>query len=187
MNAAFLLAGWLAAGPAPSPSAPPVDWITDEDGVLELLLAHRDDDRVDGGTLRGDRVKKLVTWKGAPNEIGCKRTFEATFADVKTVEEERALPGFHLELRQGKRRSWTLMPLPHVAYLLKDPSVKEGDLQHRANDAGLVGPDGAPLRIGGEAGGVGPRVKKRDLPDEVDRDILKAITVLRDALAAPAP
>ncbi len=183
MSAALVLAGLLAAGPAPTPQ-PPVEWITDEDGVLELLLAHRDDDRVDGGTLRVDRAKRLVTWTGAPNEIGCKRRFEVSFADVKSVEEERTLPGFHLELREGKPKGWTLMPLPHVTYLLKDPSVKEGDLQQRANDAGLVGPDGAPLRIGGEAGGVGPRVKKRELPDEVDRDVRKAITVLRDALAS---
>jgi hypothetical protein len=183
MSATLLLAGLLAAGPTPTPEAP-VDWLTDEDGVLELLLAHRDDDRVDGGTLRVDRGRKLVTWTGAPNEIGCKRGFEATFADVKSVEEERSLPGFHLELRQGKRRGWTLMPLPHVTYLLKDPKVAEGDLQQRASDAGLVGPDGAPLRVGGEAGGVGPRVKKRELPDEVDRDIRKAITALRDALGA---
>ena len=183
---ALLLAGLVAAGPAPSPSAPPVDWITDEDGVLELLLAHRDDSRVDGGTLRVDRRKRLVTWTGAPNEIGCKRTFEVAFADVKAVEEERTLPGFHLELRQGKPRGWTLMPLPHVTYLLQDPKFTEGSLQQRAADANLVGPDGAPLRIGGEAGGAGPTLKKRDLPEDVDRDILKAITVLRDALAAPA-
>jgi hypothetical protein len=186
MSAALLIAGLLAAGPAPTPQAPPVDWITDEDGVLELLLAHRDDDRVDGGTLRVDRTKKLVTWTGAPNEIGCKRKFEASFADVKSVEEERTFAGFHLELRQGKPKGWTLIPLPHVTYLLKDPAVKEGDLQQRATDANLTGPDGAPLRVGGEAGGVGPRVKKRELPEEVDRDIRKAITVLRDALAAGA-
>ena len=186
MSPAVALASLLLAGPAPDTSVPPVEWLTDTDGVIEMLLAHRDEDRVDGGTLRLDRRKKLLTWTGAPNEIGCKRSFEATFADVKSVEEERTLPGFHLELRQGKRKGWTLMPLPHVTYLLKDPSVKEGDLQHRAKDAGLVGPDGAPLRIGGEAGGVGPSVKKRELPDEVDRDIRKAITVLRDALATPA-
>jgi hypothetical protein len=161
--------------------------MTDEGGVLELLLAHRDDDRVDGGTLRVDRVKRVVSWTGAPNEVGCKRSFEATFADVKSVEEERTFAGFHLALRQGRRKDWTLIPLPHVTYLLKEPAVMEGDLQHRANDANLVGPDGAPLRIGGEAGGVGPRVKKQELPDDVDRDIRKAIAALRDALATPAP
>lgn len=185
MSAALVLAGLLAAGATPTPAAP-IAWISDENGVLELLLAHRDDDRVDGGTLRVDRVKKLVTWTGAPNEIGCKRSFEATLADVKSVEEERTYAGFHLALRQGKRKDWTLIPLPHVTYLLKDPAVKEGDLQQRASDANLTGPDGAPLRVGGEAGGVGPRVKKRELPDDVDRDIRRAITALRDALATPA-
>jgi hypothetical protein len=184
MSLPLLVAGLLLAGPGPTPSAPPVDWITDEGGVLEMLLAHRDDDRVDGGTLRVDRGRKLVTWAGAPNEIGCQRTFEAAFSDVKYVEEERALPGFHLELKQGKRKSWTLMPLPHVAYLLKDPAVAQGDLQQRATDANLVGPDGAPLRVGGEAAGVGPRVKKREVPEEVDRDIRKAVAALRDALAS---
>lgn len=183
MSPALLVAGLLLAQ---APSPPPVEWITDEVGALEMLLAHRDDDRVDGGTLRLDRRKRLVTWTGAPNEIGCKRTFEVAFADVKYVEEERSLSGFRLELRQGKPKSWTLMPLPHVAYLLKEPAVMQGDLQHRADDAALKGPDGAPLRIGGQAGGVGPVVRKQELPEEVDRDIRKAVSTLRDALAAPA-
>jgi hypothetical protein len=186
VSPAVLLAGLLLAAPGGSASPPPAEpWITDEDGVLEMLLAHRDDTRVDGGTLRLDRRKKLITWTGAPNEIGCKRSFEAAFSDVKSVEEERSLPGFHLELKQGKPKGWTLMPLPHVAYLLKGPGVSEGDLQQKASDAGLTGPDGAPLRVGGDAGGVGPRVKKRELPEEVDRDVRKAITALRDALASP--
>jgi hypothetical protein len=30
-------------------------------------------------------------------------------------------------------------------------------------------------------------VKKQELPDDVDRDIRKAIAALRDALATPAP
>jgi len=176
-----LLAGLLLVAPT---AAPPVEWLTDQDGVLEMLLAHREDDRVDGGTLRVDRSKKLVTWTGAPNEIGCKRKFEAAFSDVKYVEEERSLPGFHLELRQGKPKGWTLMPLPHVEFLLKDPGVSQGDLQRKADDAGIRGPDGAPLRVGGQAGGVGPVVKKREVPAEVERDISRAIKTLRAALAS---
>lgn len=185
MTGVLLLAALLLVGAAPTPAPPPVDWITDEDGVLEMLLAHRDDDRVDGGTLRVDRGKKLVTWTGAPNEIGCKRRFEASFADVKYVEEERALPGFHLELKQGKRKSWTLMPLPHFSSLLKGAAVLEGGLQRAAEDANLVGPDGAPIRIGGQAGGAGPVVTKRELDPEVERDIRKAVAMLREALASP--
>jgi hypothetical protein len=184
MTPALVLAGLLAAGP--SPSAPPVEWIKDEDGVLEMLLAHRDDGRVDGGTLRVDRRRQLVTWTGAPNEIGCKRTLEASFADVKTVEEERVLPGFRLELREGRTKSWTLMPLPHFQSLLQDASVKAGGLQRAAENSNLQGPDGAPLRIGGEAGGAGPVVRKRELPPEVERDVRKAVATLRDALAPAA-
>ena len=184
MTPAVALAGLLLA--APEPSAP-VEWITDDGGVLVMLLAHRDDGRVDGGTLKLDRGKRLVTWTGAPDEIGCKRQFEVAFADVKSVEEERVLPGFRLELRQGKPKSWTLMPLPHVTFLVEGPRVAQGDLQHRANDAALKGPDGAPLRIGGEAAGAGPIVKKRRLPDDVDRDIRQAVAALREALASPAP
>jgi hypothetical protein len=184
MNAALLLSGLLLA--APEPSTPPVEWMTDEDGVLEMLLAHRDDGRVDGGTLRLDRGKKLVTWTGAPNEIGSKRAFEVAFSDVKYVEEERALPGFRLELRQGKPRSWTLMPLPHFNELLQGPATSQNDIKRVAEDANLLGPDGAPLRISGEAAGAGPSVRKRELAPAVEQDIRKAVTMLRDALASPA-
>ena len=149
-----------------------------------MLLAHREDGRVDGGTLKVDRRKRLVTWTGAPNEIGCKRSFEAAFSDVKYVEEERTLPGLRLELREGKPKSWTLMPLPHFAALLQSPAVTDGGLQRRAEDANLQGPDGAPLRVGGEAGGAGPVVRKVPLEPEVERDIRRAVATLRDALAS---
>jgi hypothetical protein len=84
MSAALALVP-LLLGPAPSPSVPPVEWLTDQDGVVEMLLAHRDVDRVDGGTLRLDRRKRLFTWTGAPGEIGCQNTLEIAFSDVKLV------------------------------------------------------------------------------------------------------
>jgi hypothetical protein len=185
MSPAVALASLLLAGPAPDTSVPPVEWLTDTDGVIEMLLAHRDEDRVDGGTLRLDRRKKLLTWTGAPNEIGCKRHFEVAFSDVKRVEADRVEAGFILELQAGKPRSWVLTPLPHVEHLLKGPAVHEGDLQHKANSLGLVDRDGAPLRMGGRAGGVGPDVRKREVPEQVQRDMDRAIRTLRDALGSP--
>jgi hypothetical protein len=166
--------------PAEAPAAP--EWLTDQDGVLELMLAHREDDRVDGGTLRLDRRKRLVTWTGAPGEIGCQRAFEAAFSDVKKVEEERGLPGFRLELRTGKPKAWTLMPLPHVEWLLKQPGTK-GGLQRIMDEGGMTGPDGGALRVGGDAGASAPVLRKADLPEAVERDIRQAIETLRAALA----
>jgi hypothetical protein len=170
MSPAVALASLLLAGPAPDTSVPPVEWLTDTDGVIEMLLAHR---------------KKLLTWTGAPNEIGCKRHFEVAFSDVKRVEADRVEAGFILELQAGKPRSWVLTPLPHVEHLLKGPAVHEGDLQHKANSLGLVDRDGAPLRMGGRAGGVGPDVRKREVPEQVQRDMDRAIRTLRDALGSP--
>ena len=184
MSAGLVLASLLLAAPTPPPSDLPLEWLKDEEGVVEMLLAHRDEERVDGGTLRLDRRRKLLTWAGAPNEIGCKRRFEVAFSDVRKVEQDRVEAGFTLELAAGKPKTWTLMPLPHVEFLMKGPAVHEGDLQHKTSSLGLVGPDGAPLRMGGRAGGVGPDVRKAAVPEEVERDVERAIKVLRDALAS---
>lgn len=180
--AGLAVAAWLITQ-AGAPPAAPVEWLSDQDGVLEMLLAHREADRVDGGTLRLDRRKQLVTWTGAPGDIGCQRAFEAAFSDVKKVEEERGMPGFRLELKAGKPKGWTLMPLPHVEWLLKRPDTT-GGLQRIMDEAGMTGPDGGALRVGGDAGAAAPVLRKTELPEAVDRDIRKAIETLRAALAS---
>lgn len=181
--ASLALLGLLAA-PAPAPSVAPVEWLKDEDGVLEMLLAHRESGRVDGGTLRLDRSKKLLTWTGAPGEIGCPRTLEVAFSDVKRVEEERVEPGFRLELKDGSQKSWTLMPLPHFQFLVKGAAVDQGGMQQKLDDAGLHDAEGNSLRVSGAAAGAGPSVRKRQLPPEVERDVRQAIATLRSALSS---
>lgn len=179
---AFVPLAALLAAPEPTPS-PATEWLTERDGVVEMMLAHQDDDRVDGGTLRIDRRRKLVSWTGAPNDVGCARQFEAAFSDVKSVDEDQATAGFRIELRQGKPKSWVLAPLPHFAYLAKGPVVDDGGLQQKLKDAGVRDPQGEPVRVSGAAGGAGPRIRKRDVPPAVGRDVDRAIRILRDALA----
>src|SRR5438445_12682930 len=85
---------WCGALAAVALAADTLDWMSDSAAVLEVRLAHADRDRVDGGTLRLDRTKRLVTWVGAPGDIGCKPKLESTLEAVQSVTTEDGRPGF---------------------------------------------------------------------------------------------
>src|SRR3954471_2071797 len=109
MIAIALAALVLAASPEPSPS-PDALW-SDDGNVLEIPLAHRDRDRVDAGLLRIDRRKRVLTWDGAPGEIGCALRVEASLDDV-AVAEARG-PGLTLTLKTGPVPEMTFIPPAH--------------------------------------------------------------------------
>jgi hypothetical protein len=179
MPPALLIAIVLASGP---PAAGSPDWMSDEHGVLELRLAHLHPGRIDGGTLRLDRTKRLVEWIGAPGEIGCKDKVEARFDDVKSVAVDEVAPGFLLELKTGKPKSLRLIPLPHAQWLLKQPKMQEAiATAMKYGTEGLNTPDGKMAPTGSAAGG-GPTLKTVEIPKDVAADTKKAVDALKEAL-----
>lgn len=152
-------------------------WFSDDGRVVEMRLAHRDFDRVDGGTLRIDRERRVLVWQGAPNEIGCRRPFEAPLDAVTEVALDE--PGFHLRLSQGPVKDMKLIPLPHFAWLLTPktrggigPSVREQ----------LKGPDRDRMPIGGSGASTLPSGPGPAPPPEVKQDSTRAVGAIRDAL-----
>ena len=152
------------------------DWISDDGRAVTLLLAHRDVGRVDGGTLRVDRERRLVTWEGAPNEIGCRRPWEAAFEDVEDVKADE--PGFVITLRKGGKES-RLVPLPHFTALVGQgrsvsvsPGVKEA----------LKGPDKDYAPLSGSGSSTTPTLSRPVLPPAVQRDSARAAEVILRAL-----
>jgi hypothetical protein len=157
------------------------DWLTDDGTVVELKLAHMDKDRLDGGILRIDRAKRLVLWEGVPGDIGCKAKVEAKFEDVKSVDTDDRQAGFELEVKKGNPRKLRLIPLPHAALLLQQAQVTGGSLQNSMDNAGVTGPDGLPMKVGGSSGG-GPSTKRLQLPKEAVADTQKAVDAIKQAL-----
>jgi hypothetical protein len=157
------------------------DWINESRGVLEMRLAHRDTQRVDGGTLCVDRERRTVSWEGAPNEIGCQRPWEVAFEDVVDVRADA--PGFLVVLRRGPEKEVRLAPLPHFRALI-------GEARHRSvgpdvKDA-LRGPDGDPLPLGGTGASTTPTFTPRVLAPEVQSDGLRAAEAILRALGRPS-
>jgi hypothetical protein len=74
----------LAPAPSASPLPPAALW-SDDGTILEVPLAHRDRDRIDAGILRVDRRRRVVTWEGLKDEIGCGLRVEAPLDDVRAV------------------------------------------------------------------------------------------------------
>jgi hypothetical protein len=153
------------------------DWISDDGRVVTLLLAHRDVGRVDGGTLRVDRERRVVTWAGAPNEIGCQRPWEAAFDDVEDVKADE--PGFLLLLRKGDTREARLAPLPHFTALVGQgrsvsvtPGVKEA----------LKGPDKDRAPLSGSGASSTPTLSRPALPPRVQLDSARAADAVLRAL-----
>jgi hypothetical protein len=173
----------LLAGPPPPPS--PRDWLNLRNGVLELALAHEESQGPDGGILTVDPNRRLVLWEGIPGEVGCKLRVEARFEDVKAVHAQEGA-GFVLEFAKGVGKKLVLLPRPHAPWFLK---------QYRAPELGLApvvgerqGPDGEGMRVGGVAGGAGPRLRRVELPTRVRADTRAAMTAVLDALdRRPAP
>jgi hypothetical protein len=156
------------------------DWMTDEAGVLNLTVALADQGGACGATLLVDRNKKALLVEGAPGEIGCKLKLEAAFDDVKSVKTGDGA-GFLLELKKGKQKKLVMIPVPHVQWLLSQPVASAGTFAQGVQSSGMRGPDGEPIRVGGAAGGVGPSVKKVEIPKEVATDTEAAV---REILAA---
>ena len=128
-----------------APPAPAGDsWMTDENGVLQMMLAHDEKSGPDGGLLTLDRNKKTITWAGAPGEHGCKLKVEGSFDSVKSVKDNGREAGFLLEMKEGKTRKLVLLPLPYAEWFVRQWKVAEGSF-------GKTLPEGT-LRTGGGKG-----------------------------------
>ena len=180
-RAAWLTWGVSAVMALPAGRAAASEWMADAGGVLDVTVAMADQGAACGATLRLDRNKKTVLFEGAPGEIGCKLKLESPFDDVKSVKTGDGA-GFLLELKKGKQKKLLLIPVPHVQWLLTQPMVNQGSFAQGAQTAGLTGPDGEPIRVGGAAGGVGPQVKKVEVPKDVEADTDAAVKAILAAL-----
>lgn len=181
----LLLAAPLILGAA-SVRAELPDWMADEDGVLELRLAHDDAKGPDGGILRVDATRRLLLWEGVPGELGCQQRVEASFDDVRRVTTA-SNAGFSVEFRKGKGNRLVLIPLPHAAWLVKQWKVKEGGVAMAFKDAQLSGPGGEEMLVGGATASAGARVRKVELPREVVADTRLALDHIQEALGRPQP
>src|SRR5437870_3802730 len=132
---AFALALLLA-----SSVPPPRDWMAVRDGAVELALAHREPDHLDGGILTVDPRRRVVMWQGIAGELGCPTKVEASFDDVRSVSVGE--PGFVLEFRKGKGPRLLFIPRPHAQWLLKERTVRTSQLSQLAlQGIELNGPD----------------------------------------------
>lgn len=166
------------AGAAPSGAA---DWMSKEDGVLELKLAHEEKARPDGGTLRVDEGRQLLLWEGIPGEFGCKLKIEASFEDVGNISvSEQA--GFVVEFKRGKTKKLVLIPVPHAWWFQQQWGTRDGNFGQGAQGGTMRGPDGDSVGAGGAAAGAGPRLKHRGIPEDVAAATLKAANAVRAAL-----
>jgi hypothetical protein len=167
----------------------PRDWMAVRNGAVELALAHREADHLDGGILTIDPRSRAVLWRGIPGEMGCRIKVEVTFDDVRSVAAGE--PGFALEFRKGKGSRMLLMPRPHAQWLLKERKF-QADLGLVARQMPLEMPGGRgetdSLPLGGSVASAGPVLKDLDLPSAVTADTRAAVDAIRDALGrTPAP
>ena len=126
----------LAPAPAASPLPAAALW-TDDGTILEVPLAHRDRDRIDAGILRVDRRRRVLTWEGLPEEIGCGLRVEAPLDDVRGIAESREV-GLTLQLRSGPLRELVLIPPAHFALLAQPTVRKRGGLSREEAIAGRL-------------------------------------------------
>lgn len=174
----------LSLAPAPSSSAPPPAPLWTDDGTtLEIPLAHGDRDRVDAGILRVDRRRRVVTWEGLREEIGCSLRLEVPFDDVRGVSESRGV-GLTLTLREGAVRELILIPPAHFALLAQPTVRKRGGLsREEAIAGGLRTDDGEAFAdVGGSGAFGGPTSKPVAVPAHVLRDVRAVVTMLRAAV-----
>lgn len=169
----------LASGPGVV-SAQSSDWLSDEGGVLELKVAQVESGHLCGALLRVDRNKRSFLNEGISGDMGCKAKVEASFDDVKSVETGSDA-GVNVELKKGKPKKFTVMPLPHAQLLLQQGQVKGGGLAQGMETSGVRGPDGDSMKVSGSAAGA-PTIKKVELPRAVVDDTKKAAAAIREAL-----
>ena len=164
-------------------AAPPssVDWMSEEEGVLELRLAHDEKERPDGGTLRIDSNKRTVVWEGIPGEFGCKLKVEASFDDVDGISTGEEA-GFVLAFKRGKNRKLVLIPVPHAWWFKQQWTTQDANVGKVIPEGTLRDHDGSPMSVTGAAGGVGPRLKRREIPKDAVAATRKAANAVRAAL-----
>jgi hypothetical protein len=175
--------GFVLSSLAPaSASTPPAALWTDDGTILTVPLAHRDRDRVDAGILRVDRGRRVVTWEGLPEAIGCRLRLEAGFDDVRGVAESRGV-GLTLTVRGGAVRELILIPPAHFA-LLAQPTVRaRGGLSREEAIAGrLVQGDDIYADASGSGAFGGPTSKTIVVSEEVRRDVRAVVAILRGAV-----
>src|SRR5262249_38361647 len=144
--------------------------------------AHLDKNGPDGGILKVDRQKHLLSWEGAGGEMSCKSKVEASFDDVKSVSKADG-PGFVVELKKGKPKSLTLIPVFHANWLLDGYRVaNRGSQQAMRESPNMGGPGGGSIAANGGAGSAGPTVKKVELPAGVVADTQQAVDSVLAAL-----
>lgn len=189
MTGAALVVTALATSPARA--ADP--WIIDENGVLQMMLAHEEKNGPDGGLLTLDRNKKTIKWEGAPGEHGCKLKVEGAFDAVKSVKDNGREAGFVLEMKEGKPRKLVLLPLPYAQWFITQWEVADGRFGQTLPEGTLsagsatAGKGEASSGTGsmspsGSASNAGPSTKHVDIPAQVEEETKKAVTVVRDAL-----
>src|SRR5256712_8822298 len=141
---------------------PPRDWMAVRNGAVELALAHRETDHLDGGVLTVDPRRRVVIWEGIAGEVGCHVKVEASFDDVRSVALGE--PGFALEVRKGKGERMLLIPRPHAQWLLQERKVRSSQMAQAGRDGMLNGPDGDALPLTGAAASTAPIVEHLNLP-----------------------
>lgn len=167
---------------------PPRDWMAVRNGAVELALAHRETDHLDGGILTVDPRRRVLMWEGIAGDSGCRVKVEASFDDVRSVAVGE--PGFALEFRKAKAARMLFIPRPHAQWLLQERKVRGSDIAEvmRANAGTLMGPDGDALPVTGSAASTTMSVQHLNLPSEVTADTRAAVDAIRDALGrTPAP
>lgn len=178
----LLLLSSTAARPSEAPRDP--SWIADENGVLELLLAHEEAGGPDVGVLRFDSNGRRAAWEGIGPQ-GCPRRVEAAFEDVRTARTRRE-GGFVLELRGSQEQRLALIPLPHALWLTRQYTITPGRLDSFLESSDVFIGRGASRASG--TGSTAPTLAARDLPAAVVADTQLAVDRLLEALGrAPAP
>jgi hypothetical protein len=175
----------LAAAGGRTAEAPEIEWLIETGpNVLELRLAHNERRRPDGGVLRVDSNRRVVTWEGIPGELGCRQKLEAPFSSVRAVRDE---PDgvIRLEISGQPRDRWVFVPLPHAAWLSRRMSILTTGLREDQRSV-LTGPDGLSMPVGGSAAFAGPQLREDLVPGEITADVRLAATRIRDALGRQA-
>ena len=179
----------LRAAAAPAAAAPAaVDWmIEDPAGVLQVRLAHAEPRRPpDGGVLRVDPNRRVVTWEGVASEVGCRQELEAPFARVRAVRVEPQ-GVLRLEVRGEPRDRWVFVPLPHAAWLVQTSSAMALGFLPGMRDTLVRGDrDSSPMPASGSAAFMGAQLRQDLVPPEVLSDVRRASERVRASLGRPA-
>jgi hypothetical protein len=166
---------------------PPRDWIAVRNGGVELALAHREADHLDGGILTVDPRRRVVLWEGIAGDMGCHTKVEASFDHVRSVSVGE--PGFALEFRKGRGPRMLLIPRPHAQWLRQERKVRDNSqISQLARDGQMSGPDKETMRLSGATASTAPIIERLNLPSAVTADTRAAVEAIRDALGRrPAP